>query len=272
MADHVDGFTLIKWRYKDLSKKEMSAVEAHIAACPTCRARSDAVADAMIAKEADPQTGLAGIHERYAAMRDQTRRARLRSFWLPLGVGAAVVGLSTVAGSVLDDEAPVEPRLLVTSTVETPPQGAEGDLACTAFVKRSGVTAPISNGDLLNPSDRLGFFLYTESPGFVSVFATAENRPLVPLIPEKAPADQPLPMALDGAGRHRLPLSPPVASFAAEFRVTVFFSPHRFDRRILFERLQTSALIENIDALQQERDRLQGAFRHFRFRRKFTPH
>jgi hypothetical protein len=259
MPGHVDDFTLVRWYYGDLPKKEMAVVAAHVSSCPHCKERADGMAFSL-AREGDDEAGtLSGIRARYSALRDRTRSGRTQSSWLPLGVAVGVAGLAMVTGKIFYEGRHAE----AVSVVEK--RASMEELPCSAFVKRGARQISLEDGDTLLPGDRLRFIVYTTRPGYLTVFSTDRDGVVHAMYPDTEPTIDPAPFQITGPGSHELPRSAAVGPSSGEETVCLVFSPKQFDRRILHARLKPFLTKHELGEVARSVQDLSGAAKVYRF-------
>ncbi len=257
MPEHIDSFTLTRWRYGDLTAEESARADLHLATCAECRRRSEQISDIVHRQHGEEGARLSGIHTRYAAVRDRSRAGRAGGYRLPLGIAVAVAVLATVAGSVFLKPKPAPPS---TGTART----TDGELSCTAFVKRGDEQLTLSESTRLRPGDRLRFVIYTDAPGYLTVFSVDRGDTPSPLYPASDPSSAPSPLRIDRKGSHALPGAVSVDDIPTGERIVLAFYPEAFDRRSVHRLMSTT---DSPEALRRMIRGMSGAVKVFSLRR-----
>jgi len=242
VSEHPSRFTLALRDAGDLGPAEAAFVDAHLAACPACRAAADEIerdcADYGSRAEAERARLMAALAN--APQEIETARRSRRA----VGIGVAAVALAAAAAIALVVVVPrVQEGARGPDRIAPEDVGFKGALAVRIVAKRGEKQFAVRQGEALEAGDALRFVVTASEPGWIAVLSVEATGGVSVFYP----AADPWPLRIDDRGRRELPGSIILDDARGAETYVVLYSTAPFSRE---------AAGRAADALSKGRDEL----------------
>lgn len=214
--------TLARFVAEDLDDEAANTAKKHLRICSKCQMETNSI-------KSNSESYLENETVHLNRLRESLKLEKRRS--IRFG-GLTSMGLATAAAAVI--------AIFVFFKQETkePDIMYKGIMTFDLVSKRGEQQFKVNEDEILQENDALRFVLFTGEAGFIYVFSMDTEGDVSPFYPDSYPNNDPLPMFLDGPGRHELPGSVILDDNLGYEYFVVAFSDSKFLRTELEGRIR----------------------------------